>query len=50
MTDVPAVLSIKEDFDETFKQCREVTEKYSVKWSAPHRLSQMIMRLFAQLL
>lgn len=30
MTDVPAVLSIKEDFDETFRQCREVTEKYSV--------------------
>lgn len=50
MTDVPAVLSIKEDFDEKFKQCREVTEKYSVKWSAPHRLSRMIMRLFAQLL
>ena len=50
MTDAPAVLSIREDFDETFRQCREVTEKYSVRWSAPHRLSQMIMRLFAQLL
>lgn len=50
MTDVPDILSIKEDFDETFKQCREVTEKYSIKWSVPHRLSRMIIRLFSQLL
>ena len=45
-----AVTAMKADFEATFAQCEEVTEKYASAQSAPLRLSQLIMRLFAPLL
>ena len=45
-----AVLDMKHDFDVTFSQCREVTEKYTTGRSAILRLSQLILRLFAPLI
>ena len=40
----------KADFDKTFLECRDVTEKYKTGRSATLRLSQLFLRLFAQLL
>lgn len=48
--DCQAVGDIKEDFDKTFGECKEVTEKYRSGRSSVMRFTQMIMRLFAQLL
>ena len=45
-----AVAAMKADFEATFAQCEEVTEKYASAQSAPLRLSQLILRLFAPLL
>lgn len=45
-----AVLDMKHDFDVTFSQCLEVTEKYTTGRSAILRLSQLILRLFAPLI
>ena len=42
-----AVDGIKRDFDRTFKECREVTEKYR---STVLRMWQLILRLFAPLM
>ena len=42
--------TMKADFDKTFLECRDVTEKYRTGRSATLRLSQLILRLFAQLL
>jgi len=40
---------MKRDFDETFAQCMEVTEKYQTEKSFL-RLGQLVLRLFAELL
>lgn len=44
-----AVQEIKDDFDRTIPQCREVTEKYRTR-STALRFGQYILRLFAPLL
>ena len=46
----PAVLSIRNDLEETMQECREVTEQYRTGRSAYLRLGQLFMRLFAGLL
>ena len=50
MADSPAVLSIRNDLEETMKECREVTEQYRTGRSAYLRLGQLFMRLFSGLL
>ena len=50
MADCDAVLDIRRDMEQTFKQCREVTEKYKSGRSATLRLGQLFLRLFAELL
>ena len=50
MADSPAVLSIRNDLEETMQECREVTEQYRTGRSAYLRLGQLFMRLFAGLL
>ncbi|MCR5031272.1 MAG: cardiolipin synthase [Lachnospiraceae bacterium] len=45
-----AVTDIRKDFDDTFRQCREVTEKYRTGRSAGLRFGQLLLRLFAPLL
>ncbi len=45
-----AVMDIKADFDETFTECREVTEQYSSGRSGALRFGQLFLRLFAGLL
>jgi cardiolipin synthase len=45
-----AVLEIKQDFEQTFKQSTEVTEQYNTVRSAYLKLSQLFLRLFAELL
>ena len=46
----PVIAEIKEDFDKTFGESREVTEDY-IRGSATHLPpSQLFMRLFAELL
>lgn len=45
-----AIGDIKNDFDETFTECRNVTEQYRTGRSRWLRLGQMILRLFAELL
>ena len=44
------VMDIRRDFEATFPQCVDVTDKYSTKRSATLRLGQQILRLFAELL
>lgn len=46
----PAIRDIKQDFDETFPLCREVTEKYRNGRSAVLRTGQCILRLLSPLL
>ncbi len=46
--DCPAIAQVRRDFDETFPQCREVTEKYK-SGSAALRFGQCILRMFAPL-
>ena len=50
MADCDAVSDIRNDLEETMKECREVTEKYRMGRSAYLRLGQLFMRLFAGLL
>ena len=50
MADSKAVLEIRQDFEQTFPQCREVTEQYRTIRSEYLKLGQMILRLFAELL
>ena len=50
MADCDTVLDIRNDLQETMKECREVTEKYRTGRSAYLRLGQLFMRLFAGLL
>ncbi|MBO5302694.1 MAG: cardiolipin synthase [Lachnospiraceae bacterium] len=45
-----AVLAVEKDFEETFLQCKEVTEKYKSKSSAVLRIGQCILRLLAPLM
>ena len=46
----PAVEQIARDFEETFPQCREVTEHYRTGRAAMLRIWQCILRLFSPLL
>ena len=48
--DCDAVMDTKRDFEETFKQCKEVTEYYSDGRGAFLRLSQLLLRLAAPLM
>ena len=41
---------MREDFEKTFRQCREVTEEYSTGKRSVIRLGQLFLRLFASLL
>ena len=50
MADCDAVLEIRRDLEHTITQCRDVTEKYKSGRSAYLRLSQLFLRLFAELL
>ena len=50
MADCEVVLQMKEDFERTFAESREVTEKYRSGRSAYLRLGQLFLRLFAELL
>ena len=50
MAECDVVLDIRNDLQETMKECREVTEKYRTGRSAYLRLGQLFMRLFAGLL
>lgn len=50
MADCQAVLDIKNDFEATMAESRNVTDKYASGRSAHLRLGQLIMRLFAGLL
>ena len=45
-----AVMDTKRDFEETFKQCREVTEYYTSGRGAFLRFSQLLLRLAAPLM
>ena len=45
-----AVTDIRHDFEKTFGECREVTEKYRDGRGATLRFGQLLMRLFAELL
>ena len=48
--DCDAVMDTKRDFEETFKQCKEVTEYYTDGRGAFLRLSQLLLRLAAPLM
>ena len=48
--DCDAVMDTKRDFEETFKQCREVTEYYTNGRGAFLRFSQLLLRLAAPLM
>lgn len=50
MYDQKIAHEIKMDFEETFKKCREVTEKYISNRTQFLRIGQCFLRLFAQLL
>ena len=50
MADCGTVLEIRRDLEHTITQCRDVTEKYKSGRSAYLRLSQLFLRLFAELL
>ena len=50
MADCDAVNDMKEDFEKTFLQCNEVTQKYKTGRSATLRFGQLLLRLFAELL
>lgn len=45
-----AVREIRKDFDRTFPECREVTERYRTGRSGFMRLWQLFLRLFAELM
>ena len=48
--DCQAVMDTKRDFEETFAQCREVTEYYTTGRGSFQRFKHMILRLFAPLM
>lgn len=48
--DCPAVEDVKKDFDNTFSECNEVTEKYRSGRSAVLRFGQCALRLISPLL
>ena len=50
IVDNACATAIREDFDRTFKQCREVTEEYRTGRKSVIRLGQLFLRLFAELL
>lgn len=50
LADCEAVTEIRQDFERTFAECREVTEQYRSGRSASLRLWQLFLRLFAELL
>ena len=50
MADCDAINDVKEDFEKTFLQCNEVTQKYKTGRSATLRFGQLLLRLFAELL
>lgn len=50
MYDSKAVMDVKKDFLETFKQCDDVTMRYSIRRSLPVRIVQCVLRLLAPLL
>ena len=50
IVDKTCATAIREDFDRTFKQCREVTEEYRTGRKSVIRLGQLFLRLFAELL
>lgn len=45
-----AIRAVEQDFWDTFPLCREVTEAYSGKRSAPMRIGQCLLRLLAPLM
>lgn len=48
--DCDAVLDVKNDFLQIFRECNDVTDTYSLGRSRSLRLWQMLLRLFAELL
>ena len=50
LADCGAVMDIKKDFEETFAQCREVTDYYVTGRGAFMRFGQMLLRLAAPLM
>ena len=50
LSDCDAVMDIKHDFQETFAQCREVTDYYVTGRGAFMRFGQMLLRLAAPLM
>ena len=48
--DCDAVMDTKRDFEETFAQCKEVTEYYTNGRGAFMRLGQLLLRLAAPLM
>lgn len=50
LADCKTVLDIRQDFEQTFPQCREVTEQYQTIRSEYLKFGQMVLRLFAELL
>ena len=50
LSDCDAVMDIKHDFEETFAQCREVTDYYVTGRGAFMRFGQMLLRLAAPLM
>ena len=50
LADCDAVMDIKHDFEETFAQCREVTDYYVTGRGAFMRFGQMLLRLAAPLM
>ena len=45
-----AVQKVREDFEDIFPVCREVTEQYAKKQSAAMKFGQCVLRLIAPLL
>jgi len=45
-----AVQKVREDFEDIFPVCREVTEQYAEKQSAAMKFGQCVLRLIAPLL
>lgn len=50
MCDVDCIPDIKKDFDDTFAECRDVTEKYRVKGNIFIRFIKSVLRLIAPMM
>ncbi len=48
--DCDAVAAVKQDFEDMFPICREVTDKYRNRRFVPHRLGQLLLRVLAALM